>query len=89
MTRQSDASISAKIQTIRIAHGNPGTECPTCGNALNAPYRRWAGVVIEGCIDACHTGRLPEGTETANWHYRMEARAMRADTYRRLKLSLR
>lgn len=70
---------------MRAAAGNPGTHCPTCGRAPAAPYRRtFAGAVVEGCVDPCHTAALAtldaatsQGPSVA-WHFRPEAAAIRA-----------
>jgi hypothetical protein len=74
----SDAINSALIRNSRIAHGNPGTHCPLCGRTESDPYRRTiGGVIIEGCIDAFHTGALPIGSDTYAWHTRPWARVQR------------
>jgi len=51
--------------------------CTTCACPVEKPYRRHnaAGAIVEGCIDACHTGLTGE---SAAWHDRACAVAYRA-----------
>jgi hypothetical protein len=72
------AAVSAKINAIRLAAGNPGTHCPTCARRACDPYARvdTHGYTTEGCVDAFHsTGGLIG--ERARWHARPEAHAIR------------
>lgn len=62
---------------------SPGA-CPTCGHAPNTPYRRIVGgVIVEGCVDRAHTGHLYGNS--AAWHDRPAAKAVRAETRRHHK----
>lgn len=78
-------SVSEKILAIRAAaHAALGstmpTSCPTCGRAPGLPYRRYdaAGRVLEGCVDAAHTGHLVG--ESARWQGRKAAEDIRRAT---------
>lgn len=53
--------------------------CNTCGRFAASPYRRWDayGSVTEGCVDDFHSGHLVTPSESARWHYRMEAKTIR------------
>ena len=53
--------------------------CNTCTHSASSPYRVTddAGRVIQGCIDAFHTGHLVPGSESERWHNRKEAMALR------------
>jgi hypothetical protein len=59
--------------------------CPTCARKLDAPYRHTIGApehgggyaVVEGCVDAAHSGRLIPGGYDAQWHDRDAARSVR------------
>ncbi len=76
-------AVSAKILSIRTNAGNPGVSCPTCGRNASGPYRRWdqaTGRVVEGCVDAFHTGKLYGESEA--WHSRKVAVAIRRETLR-------
>ena len=87
-----DSQISTAIRNIRAAAGAElGLEvdglCPTCGRPADDPARRlgsldlWPasdGEIVEGCVDAHHTGALPAGSATAAWHDRPEAQQLRA-----------
>jgi len=63
------------------------TTCNTCCRPSNAPYRRHdiRGNVVEGCVDAVHTGQLIPLTESYRWHNRPEAKAIRATNAKHLK----
>jgi hypothetical protein len=70
--------ISAAINRIRAAAGNPMKECPCCGRAASAPYRRIVrGTIVEGCVDAFHGAALPAQSNTAAWHNRASAQQLR------------
>ena len=78
VTRSQDPSkkIVALGVKARKSLGMPAdrTTCPTCMRALNDPYRRVVdGKYSEGCVDAHHTGHLPEASNTYNWHWRTAA----------------
>lgn len=80
MSSNNDSKVSARINSIRRNAGNPGTQCPSCGRAADAPYRCVVdGAIVEGCIDAFHHGHLPAANDTA-WHNRPIARKWRAET---------
>lgn len=53
--------------------------CTTCGRSDSNPFRvtDGAGRIIAGCVDACHTGKLPGLHETSRWHNRPEAKKVR------------
>ena len=53
--------------------------CNTCTNSVYAPYRVYSaqGKVLEGCVDACHTDHLTTPGESARWHNRPQAKAIR------------
>jgi len=62
---------------------NPDTPtCSTCGRPVGAPYRRYgpSGRVLEGCVDAFHSGNLLRDSKSAKFHARQEARAIRGET---------
>lgn len=76
-----DSQVSARINSIRRNAGNPGTQCPSCGRAADAPARRVVkGEIVEGCVAAFHHGHLPAGSDTAAWHNRPAGRQVRAET---------
>jgi hypothetical protein len=80
MLRKHDASRSHKINDIRHRTGNPMTHCPTCGHGANNAYRRWSAdmrTVLEGCVDAFHTGANQGGGTSNAWHVRESACALR------------
>ena len=41
--------------------------------------------MVEGCVDAVHTGQLIPLTESYRWHNRPEAKAIRATNAKHLK----
>jgi hypothetical protein len=53
--------------------------CNTCGQPASAPFRHYdaRGAVLYGCIDAFHTGRLVQCSESSYWHNRPEAKKLR------------
>lgn len=53
--------------------------CNTCGNPVAAPYRAydWRGNITHGCVDASHDEHLQPLSESARWHNRPEAKALR------------
>jgi hypothetical protein len=59
--------------------------CPTCGRARAEAYLRvdQDGNVLEGCVDAHHSGATKPGAPT-RWYMRPEARQLRAETHRAL-----
>ncbi len=76
------AAVSAKINAIRLAAGNPGTHCPTCARTQHNPYRRIVGgKITEGCVDAFHHGFTCAGGST---HHHMSPGA---HTIRRAELA--
>jgi len=70
---------SQKIMKIRLAAGGSATTCPTCTRPAENPYRRWdaSGRIIEGCVDAIHTGKLVPISSSNGWHMRKKAIAIR------------
>lgn len=55
------------------------TSCPTCGSAPSKPFRTYnAGRIVQGCIDHFHTGHLVAPSASNTWHFRPEAKALRA-----------
>jgi len=56
------------------------TNCNTCCNPVDQPYRVYdeRGKVLQGCVDACHTGELVTPSESSFWHNRPEAKKIRA-----------
>jgi hypothetical protein len=88
-------STDSKIVAIRVANGgsadrcctcgHAAANCCTCGHAAANPYRRIAeGKIVEGCIDATHTGHLQPTSSTLAWHDRKQAVAMRRAELARL-----
>jgi hypothetical protein len=73
----------AKIVATRVANGGrSGVVCPICCRPVGTPYRVYDdhGKVSVGCIDASHTASLAgQVSESARWHFRKVARAMRAE----------
>ncbi len=80
---QHDLSRSHKINSIRLNSGGSLQDCPTCGRKAWAPYRREIdGIIVEGCVDAAHVGKMFEeainwGTPSSAWHFRPEAAKVR------------
>ena len=62
--------------------------CRTCCRPIASPYRRHDvhGVIIEGCVASDHDGRLCG--ESARWHNRPVAKAMRRATAAHLRSML-
>lgn len=75
----SKLSVSDKINKIRRSAGWDGSTCPTCTRSCSNPYRRHDahGKVIEGCVDACHTGRLVSPSESNRWQNSKAAESIR------------
>lgn len=74
---------SGIIMTIRLRAGGDPYRCCTCGHPRSAPYRsRHKGRIVEGCIDASHSGWV-RGEDQA-WHERPQAVAHREETARHL-----
>lgn len=80
-------SVSQRIMKIRLAAGGSADVCCTCGRGAGAPYRRHdaSGHVIEGCVDAIHTGMLVTTTESNRWQNRPEADQIRRATLNSLE----
>lgn len=75
----------AKILNLRILNGGSVDRCPTCGHSPENPYRRVInGKIIEGCVDATHTGRLPVPSASSDWHMRPEAIEVRMNSWYRI-----
>lgn len=73
-----------KIMQIRAAAGNTCETCPTCAKDKYMPYRRMVdGVIVEGCIDACHRDYIYGAS--LGWHIRVEAREHRAMYLRHMR----
>jgi hypothetical protein len=95
-TIATDRAIARKIVAIRekarAALGMLACSmtCPTCGRHVGAPYRRVEGIlgqggrIIEGCVDAAHSGALVPGGYNAQWHDREGARQIRRAELERL-----
>jgi len=62
----------------RRVRSNPDM-CPICGRAAGSPYRVYddRGKVIQGCVSDFHTGHLVTPSESARFHARKEAVAIR------------
>jgi len=56
--------------------------CNTCTRGAASPFRVYdeRGRVVEGCVDDFHTGHLVTPSESARWHNRSEAKAIRRST---------
>ena len=56
-------------------------KCNGCGRDSGSPYRVYDayGKVINGCVDAFHTGHLVTPSESSFWHNRPAAKKIRAD----------
>lgn len=57
------------------------TICTLCFKDIFVPYRVYSeqGRVIEGCVGEGHTDRLVTPSESSRWHYRSEAKKIRAN----------
>lgn len=55
--------------------------CPTCNRRAWLPTRVYdsRGKVMAGCIDGFHDGQLTTPSESARWHSRPTAKAIRRD----------
>jgi hypothetical protein len=49
--------------------------CLTCNRPVASPWRVWdaRGHILNGCVDASHTGHLTPLSESARWHTRPAA----------------
>jgi hypothetical protein len=85
-TKQLDAEIRA---AVKLGHGDTTTvtseHCNTCTRPVASPYRRYdqAHKIIEGCVDAAHTGHLYG--ESLRWHMRPAAKEIRKRSTERLR----
>jgi hypothetical protein len=77
-------TVSEKINAVRASAlaalgAAPHNHCPTCTRSAGAPFRTYdaRGKVVRGCVDAFHTGHLVTPSESARWHHRPEAEAIR------------
>jgi hypothetical protein len=76
-------------EAVKRGHADTTTaaaeRCNTCGRPVGLPYRRHdaRGKIIEGCIDASHTGHIYG--ESLRWHNRPEAKKWRAAMTARLR----
>jgi len=54
-------------------------KCPTCCREAHSPHRRHdtSGKIVEGCVDAFHTGHLVPLSGSAMWHNRPAAKQIR------------
>jgi len=85
MRRSSNDTTARKINAIRATAGNDGSVCCTCGQPADDPARRIVrGVIIEGCVDATHHGRLVSPSGSADWHNRKVAQGIRKATLQAL-----
>jgi hypothetical protein len=77
-----DLTVSTTVVAIRERNGYSTTECPTCGNPFAQPSRRadTNGVLVYGCVDACHTHAMCAvvNSESAAWHFAAEGMKIRA-----------
>ena len=87
MSKRNDPAV--KINAIRsAARAKLGIQesgkCPTCCRDHFSPHRVYdtRGKVVEGCVDACHTGQLYG--ESAFWHARPAAVSIRRETLKSL-----
>lgn len=76
-----------------MAHPNESTTmltCPTCTKPANAPWRVYSenGHVVHGCVDAYHNGHLVVPSESATWHNRPAAKALRRAQAKALQSTL-
>lgn len=62
-------------------------DCNTCCRPDSDPFRVFdeRGKVINGCVDAVHTGRLVAPSESSRWHNRPEAKQIRKSLRDRLR----
>lgn len=65
--------------------------CRICGKPVNAPYRVYDahGKVLQGCVAADHDGQLVIPSESARWHNRATAKALRRITAVRYQYHLK
>lgn len=85
-TAAQDATTSAKLVAFRAKYGGDAESCPTCTRAPTRPFRRIVdGKIVEGCVDACHTGQFTGLSSSNAWHTRPEARILRKETFDHLK----
>lgn len=82
-----NAARNAALASLGAA---PHSKCPTCGGADGAPFRVYGGSaerhrVISGCVDSFHHGHLVTPSESAMWHYRPGAEAIRREEWKRIK----
>ena len=56
--------------------------CNTCCRPADHPFRQYDGYgkVINGCVDAFHSGAIVTPSESAWWHGRKEAQKIRRDS---------
>ncbi|MCH9637707.1 MAG: hypothetical protein K0U16_07170 [Gammaproteobacteria bacterium] len=82
--------ISAEILLIRLASGIHNRDrFPTCLKSRTQPARRRVfGEIVEGCVDASHTGFLVDPADAA-WHARSEAFDIREEELFRLRDGLK
>lgn len=54
--------------------------CPSCSKSASSPWRVYSenGKVLQGCVDAFHTGHIVTPSESNYWHNRPEAKKIRA-----------
>ena len=66
------------MNEIRVSHKKI---CRICGKDINNPYRVFStnGKVMAGCVASDHNGKLVGASESAFWHNRNEAKAIRAN----------
>lgn len=72
------------MATTKIQHTTPEGTCVICGCEPQRPYRRIVGGrITEGCVGEAHSG-VTLGPTDSVWHNRPHARAIRAETRKRL-----
>lgn len=54
--------------------------CPSCGKPAAQPFRSYDqfGATVSGCVDFFHGGHLTQYSEASYWHFRPEAKKIRA-----------
>ena len=90
---KTSAQLDKEIRAaVRLGHGDTTTagaeRCNTCTRPVASPFRRFDsnGKVIEGCVDAAHTGHIYG--ESLRWHMRPAAKEIRKAATERLRAML-